>query len=155
MNRSTATVWIGALALACAVGIPVLAIGKGQDANTACQTNAEQLAKGVLMYTQDYDLKFPPMKSAATFKRVVSPYVRGDVMFACPDSSRPYALNAGLSGKRLASVTAPAATVLFRDAKPHKDRLYTVAYVDGHVQRIAHPPAFTHGSGRDAGSKPK
>jgi prepilin-type processing-associated H-X9-DG protein len=99
------------------------------------------------------------MKDAATVKRLLLPYVRGnEAVFADPQTHEPYQPNPSLSGRRRSFVVVsrrdsqgkparprrspseipgPAAQVVaFYEATPAPDGTRAVLFLDGHVQVI-------------------
>jgi hypothetical protein len=98
--------------------------------------NLRQLGTALLMYVQDYDEVLPPMKDAATVKKVLQPYVKNESVFVNPDSKEPYQPNPILSKKKLAHMTAPADMVAFFEANPAADGTRGVVFLDGHAKRI-------------------
>jgi hypothetical protein len=98
------------------------------------------LGLAVLMYTQDYDDVFPPMKEAKKFQEVVTPYVRGATMpadyFVNPITSKPYVLNLILSQHKLATLPHVASFALAYEDQPASDGTRGVVFVDGHAARI-------------------
>ena len=128
-----------------------------ENANAISTSNLKQLGLGVLQYVQDYDERFPPMRSAqsmaeitnstnnsrsgartgklATVQSVVYPYVRSTQIFAHPTTRQLYRPNLNLSGRSLAEINEPSRTVEFYEASPASDGTRAVLYVDGHVRR--------------------
>ena len=123
-------------------------------ANAQSTSNLKQIGLGLLQYTQDYDEKLPPMRSAqsmaeiensarqqrpsgklSTVQQVVYPYVRNSQIFAHPTTRQLYRPNLNLSGRGLAEVNEPARTVAFYEAAPANDGTRAVLYLDGHVKR--------------------
>jgi hypothetical protein len=128
----------GAALLACAGAVSLLAFARAQQSsdNAACMSNLKQMCLGLLMYVQDYDEKYPLMKTAVQLQPRLLPYVKNRAIFTCPVTKKPYQPNAGLSYKKLASFASPATTWALRDAQAHPDRMWTVGWLDGHVTRV-------------------
>ncbi len=99
-------------------------------------SNLKQVSLGLLQYVQDYDENLPPMKDAATVKKAIYPYVKSDQIFIQPDTKRPYKPNSSLSGRSLATFSAPATMVTFYEDAADQDNTRAVAFLDGHVVRI-------------------
>ena len=106
----------------------------------SCLSNLKQLGLGTLMYSQDWDGKLPPMKSAAAYQKAIMPYVKNMGIFVCPVTKAPYAPVASLSGKLITRIKSPAATVAIQDSRPHPNGWKSVAYVDGHAKMVKAPP---------------
>jgi prepilin-type processing-associated H-X9-DG protein len=121
------------LLLICA-GITLFALKNGaQSSALNCTNNARQLVTAILNYAHDHNETLPPTTPPAAFQTALMPYVPGHSAFLCPSTNLPYAINPNLSGVSLASISDWGNTVLLRDAQPHSDGEYTVAYLDGYV----------------------
>ncbi|MCW3055674.1 MAG: hypothetical protein JWN14_4844, partial [Chthonomonadales bacterium] len=88
-----------------------------------CLSNIKQLDLGVLMYTQDYDDRYPLPK---TWNDEIYPYVKNKVVFQCPSEEEEeklptYAMNGSLKGKVSAAVDKQAQTVMLFDSIPGKN----------------------------------
>jgi hypothetical protein len=111
-----------------------------QDSNevTQCLSHIKQLSIGTLMYVQDYDERYPPMKEAAYVKPRVMPYIKNESIFSCPTSHEAFVPNPALNYVSIAEVQSPATMMVWRDAKPHdlgEGKLaWNVGYVDGHAK---------------------
>jgi prepilin-type processing-associated H-X9-DG protein len=121
---------------------------------TADISNLKQLALGVLLYAQDHAERFP---ASDRWMDEILPYTKSRALFHDPSDqsghAASYAFNRALSGATLASVSAPATTVLIFDSTlgtwnasdtgqslPHPDRHNggnDFAYADGHVRKVA------------------
>ncbi len=126
---------------------------RGAAATRACQGNLKQLALGMLMYAQDYDMRFPPADRwcAATY-----PYVRNRQIHHCPadDAAFSYAYNYKLSRRLLDEVAYPSEMIMLYESEIGKgdafdwpdfpgtsvpdpgrhDEANNYAYADGHVR---------------------
>src|SRR5258708_643646 len=98
---------IAALALlsVCAFGL----FHKGDG--DSCRSNLKQYALGILMYVQDYDERYPPMKQPAQVEHRVMPYIKNKAVFSCPDTGAEYLPNPALNYGNLASIKSPASTL--------------------------------------------
>ncbi len=146
-RRWARVVVASSLLLGCAVPISLgaLALARQDDAGVRdCQSNLKQYALGILMYTQDYDERYPPMQFPAQVEHRVDPYVKNRALFRCPTSGMDYLPNPALSYLTLGKVNAPARMVMLRDAKPHTTEGgqagWNVAYADGHVRLVSTEP---------------
>lgn len=101
-----------------------------------CPTNLKNANMALLMYIQDWDERFPPMKDVALIRMVLSPYVRNMDTFFCPTSKQPYSPNPNLHRKSLIDIHFPFETPSFYELTIHPDGLRGVAYVDGHVKFV-------------------
>lgn len=107
------------------------------DPKEATVSDLKQLGLAFSQYTQDYDEKLPPMKSAAVAKKALSPYVKQDAVFEQPQTHTLFQPNASLSGRSLASFDDPSSMVVYYEAAPEDDNLRAVLFLDGHVKRLA------------------
>lgn len=124
------------LATTAAILFPVFAQARAKARAISSLSNLKQLGLAAMMYSQDYDEVFPPMKDAATLKKVVFPYVKNESVFVQPGTNVPYRANLYLSRKRLAAIAAPAKMVLFYEAEPASDHTRGVCFADGHAVRV-------------------
>lgn len=122
--------------------------------NEESVSNLKQVGLALLQYTQDYDEKLPPMRSAtsvrqittnrdprrATVQEVLQPYARSVEIFRHPRTRELYRPNAWLSRKSLAQIENLeqdlTATVAFYEASPWRDRKRAVLFLDGYVRRV-------------------
>ncbi len=107
------------------------------DPIPASVSNLKQLGLAFVQYTQDYDEKLPPMKTAETAKTALYPYVKEDSIFEQPPTHTLYQPNTSLSGRTLASFDNPSTMVIYYEATPADDGLRAVLFLDGHVKRIS------------------
>jgi prepilin-type processing-associated H-X9-DG protein len=134
---------------------PARDIEKPQDRaitmNAQSAANLRQVGLALMQYTQDYDEKLPPMRSAhslqqmrearlnppqtATVQFLLQPYARTMEIFRHPGTRRVYRPNPFLSRKSLAAIENPAQMVAFYEAAPAPDGRRAVLYLDGHVMR--------------------
>lgn len=145
---------IGAIAVVLAgYSRAVMRQGDPQD-QPACQSNLKQFGLSILMYVQDYDERYPPMKFAPQVQNRVFPYVKNKAVFTCPATGAEYLPNPALNYVNLASIKSPATLVMLRDAKPHTDESgkpsWNAGYADGHVKLVSTEPAL----GRPAPTPP-
>lgn len=109
--------------------------GGGSDNNAKCVTNQHIVLSGLTQYLQDWDENFPAMSSPAEFQADVSPYIEHPGRFDCPDTHQLYSPNTALSYLAEAEVGAQGTTYAFKDTVAHTDGKFTVAFLDGHVER--------------------
>lgn len=136
-----AAVFAIAVAATCCYGV------LRQDAEAqrrTCVSNLKQLSLGALMYVQDYDERYPPMKFASQTHERLYPYIRNRGIYTCPATRADYVPNPALNYVFAKKIAGPASTVQFCDAKPHTadagGRSWGVAYADGHVMTIDTEP---------------
>jgi hypothetical protein len=115
------------------------------QALSMCQSGLKQFALGMMMYLQDYDERFPPMRFPAQVQNRVLPYVKNRDVFSCPATGTDYLPNPALNYVALTAIKAPADVTMLRDAKPHttdaEKPAWNVAYADGHVRlSLREPP---------------
>jgi len=85
---------IAIIAILAAILFPVFAKAREKARQTSCLSNLKQLGTAVLMYTQDYDERFPPNYSYCVggtqlfwWDDLVQPYVNNRQLFICPSST--------------------------------------------------------------------
>jgi hypothetical protein len=126
----------------CGLGVPILAAllfpvfaqAKWSAKKVQTLSNMKQLSLAMIMYTTDFDDKFPPtMDSALAVKPFVEAYAKNDGIFLSlhPEGSELLG-NGKLAGKASQNILRPADTLMFYDEKPWQDKLLA-AYTDGHV----------------------
>jgi hypothetical protein len=126
-----------------------------------CARRLKRLAFLMRMYAEDYDNRLPPVRTSADIRRYLQAYVGGysptypwqpeeladrkGPIFVCPLTKLPYEMNPATTsldiGWEFANVKRPETLVLLHDPKPHPTRLWTVAYLDGHVLQEKRLPA--------------
>jgi hypothetical protein len=131
-----------------------------KDEAPSAASQLKQIGLALLMYAQDYDEVLPPMENAATVKRLLLPYVRGnEALFVSPRTHEPYQPNPSVSRRRRASfsmspgrdsrgkpipsrryradIPGPAGEIVaFYEASPAPDRTRAVFFLDGQVRVI-------------------
>jgi prepilin-type processing-associated H-X9-DG protein len=102
-----------------AIVFPVFARAREKARQASCLSNEKQLALGVLMYNQDYDLVFP-MKH--NWSDGLMPYARNTMIFRCPSEQNQtvdsYAYNERLHKCKVGQVPRPAEAVMLFDSQP-------------------------------------
>ncbi len=82
----------------------------------SCLSNLKQIATGVMMYVQDHDGKLP---DADRWVDELMPYLQNQAVFKCPAAPElecGYAMNAVLSGVKVAELQKPSEMVLLFDS---------------------------------------
>src|SRR5688500_6611534 len=69
-----------------------------------CLSNMKHLGLAMVMYSQDWDGKLPPMRSTAKYQKSIALYVRSRTAYICPSTNAPYAPVGALSGKAVKSI---------------------------------------------------
>ena len=101
------------ISLLATILFPLFAYTREKGRQSACLSNAHQLALAVLMYAQDSDETLPPVAlgtdpSVILWPDLLTPYIRSDAVRRCP--SDPDARNSyGLNEITLPDLTDPAA----------------------------------------------
>jgi prepilin-type N-terminal cleavage/methylation domain-containing protein len=87
---------IAIIAILAAILFPVFARAREKARQTACLSNAKQMALGVQMYAQDYDETVIPYyqdgNSPASMRlwwNILNPYVMNMQVYLCPSSPMP------------------------------------------------------------------
>ena len=107
------------------------------DPKQATVSDMKQLGLAFLQYTQDYDEKLPPLKTAEIAKTALYPYAKSDSVFEQPQTHALFQPNTSLSGRSLATFNSPSTMVVYYEAAPEDDGLRAVLFLDGHVKRLA------------------
>ena len=81
-------------------------------------TNLKSLSSALTAYVQDYDESFPIALNKETVQRLTLPYAKDTSVYSDPNTNIPFEWNSYLSGKALASIEVPTATVSFYVAIP-------------------------------------
>jgi len=156
MNRATSKkgftliellVVIAIISILAAILFPVFARARENARRTSCMSNLKQIGLGILMYSQDYDEKFPQARVELTASKVTAtnpygwadalqPYVKSVQLFQCPSETEgpiddPTSINPGysdywynrmLSGESQAAVAAVSQTVMNGDGNGNSSR---------------------------------
>jgi hypothetical protein len=109
---------------------------RAQLSRTTSVSNLKQVSLGILMYVQDYDEIYPPLRDAKQTKELVMPYIKNEQVFLDPATKQPYGMNLDLSYRAQAEIERPAETVVLFETSPGPDGMRAVAFGDGHVKRI-------------------
>ena len=125
---------IAIIAILAAILFPVFAKAREKARAISCTSNMKQVGLAILQYNQDNDEKFPVGLSTNNvtanylgqgWAGEVSAYAKSTGVFKCPDDSTPqgtngtvtiypvsYAFNSNMAPASLASMNAPASTVM-------------------------------------------
>lgn len=111
--------------------------GRLKEINLESVTNLKQDALGFVMYVQDYDERLPPTPTQASLWPLVAPYIKNDKITVHPQTGEKYRVNLSLSGKLLVKIKAPGSMPILFEPQPAPDSTRAIAFLDGHVQRLA------------------
>jgi prepilin-type N-terminal cleavage/methylation domain-containing protein/prepilin-type processing-associated H-X9-DG protein len=84
---------IAIIAILAAILFPVFAQAREKARQTSCASNLKNLGMAVLLYTQDFDERFPlaayvtPAFDVVTWHDLTDPYARNTQIWHCPSSS--------------------------------------------------------------------
>ncbi|HHX40811.1 MAG TPA: DUF1559 domain-containing protein [Armatimonadetes bacterium] len=110
---------IAIIAILAAILFPVFARARENARKATCQSNINQLNKGILMYVQDYDERLPTRYDGkAQWKDQIMPYVKNTDALRCP-STKQYSIGWAqgyLDRVTMAQIQSPAETVILCDA---------------------------------------
>jgi prepilin-type processing-associated H-X9-DG protein len=137
---------------------PVFAQAREKARQTSCLNNIKQMSLGMLMYTQDYDGKFPPTPG---WMDKIAPYIKKEEVYHCPTAKSDdgnaygYSFNAQVSTVSVTKIASPATTALVFDSiaegrsasakglqvmTPGRHaRTNNIGYTDGHAQAVPTP----------------
>lgn len=76
---------IAIIAILAAILFPVFARARENARRASCMSNLKQIALGFMMYTQDYDDRFPYYSGGGEMA-FIFPYVKSAQVFRCPSS---------------------------------------------------------------------
>lgn len=134
--------------------LPVLR-AREKARTSSCMSNVKQIALGLLMYSQDYDERFP---LGYNWNEAMYPYIKNNVVFVCPqkpDLRCGYALCQTVVEKNLSEFNSPAEEKMLFDARQHggeeqwnfvadesaadfrHNRGLVVGFVDGHCKWLS------------------
>jgi prepilin-type processing-associated H-X9-DG protein len=103
-----------------------------QEQQRASATNLRQCAVAVLMYCQDHEMILPDIEAYTALAKE-----HPTVWWRHPATNDLYRYNLGAAGKPLREFHHPDMTPLVYEATPWPDGSRTIAYLDGHVQRVS------------------
>lgn len=107
---------IAIIAILASILFPVFARARENARRASCMSNLKQIGLGVMMYTQDYDEKYPPAYIGPTtqapvdgwwlspyvfWQQLLYPYTKSDQVYYCPSAAKntgfngPFTLNYG------------------------------------------------------------
>ncbi len=101
---------IAIIAILAAILFPVFAQAREKARQTVCVSNMKQIGTALLMYTQDYDEQFSPIRvalenglhgeanSVLTWRNVIQPYLKSFDVFSCPSNPNGKPTGPGTAG---------------------------------------------------------
>jgi prepilin-type processing-associated H-X9-DG protein len=134
------------VAIFAAILFPVFAQAREKARTMSCLANVKQLSAAMVMYSQDYDGRFP---RATVWMDAIRPRITKETVYHCPSvrgsgpSSFGYAFNSNLTGKKAAAIPNPAAARMLYDSSN------LARNASDPVTSLANPPR--HGSGNILG----
>lgn len=134
---------IAIIAILAAILFPVFARAREKARQASCASNEKQLALGVLMYTQDYDGKYPALRTSYPnaahqaangvcdfWSESVQPYVKNWQLFTCPSHdpvatggplgqahAKNYSFNPFMQMRKDAEVPAPSDILMLEESQ--------------------------------------
>lgn len=132
---------VGVLGIVAAIIAPLFMRARGSDGHgSSCQRNLKQIGLGFAQYIQDYNEKYPPVRSgsgaqASGWINSLQPYVKSSQIYGCPKDnnwnigsdahSRGYTsfwMNANASGLNQSAIPATALLILSGDGNDGSDQ---------------------------------
>lgn len=108
-----------------------------EQVNARVSSSLSTLAFALQGYANEHNGVLPNLDSPAAAREALESFVGDPSAFVHPMTSEPYQPNPSLSGKTLADIANPSATIAFYEATPDADGTRNVSYLDGAVDRIA------------------
>jgi prepilin-type processing-associated H-X9-DG protein len=145
---------IAVISILAAILFPVFARARENARRASCMSNLKQIGLGIMMYTQDYDEKYPQdrIPTAQTppdgvwasnlwfWQQMIYPYTKSDQIYICPSSpitgQKPYdsqyGINTLITGWQgatsisLGAVNSPSTTYLAMDSGMYSMDMYYI-----------------------------
>jgi hypothetical protein len=114
----------------------ILERARASAINTSSLSNLKQIGTAMVMYAQDYDEVFPPLRNPAEAKRLLMPYIKSEDVFVHPGSKKPYVPNPAASRKSLAVIERPVDLIVFYEPDAAPDGTRGAVFADGHAKRL-------------------
>ncbi len=106
-----------------------------------CASNIRQCGLGMIMFASDWDdkMKVPPSQSEV--RKALTPYMKNDKLFKCPDSGEYFSFNVKLAGVWFPSLEDPSQTIMFYEGSKGQlsfrhDGKANICFCDGHVKSV-------------------
>ncbi|MBI5708255.1 MAG: hypothetical protein HZC36_14830 [Armatimonadetes bacterium] len=121
---------------------PLFQEAKSRAMSTTALSNVKQLAVATIMYSSDYDDKYPP--TVGGWHKAIFPYCKNERLFKAPGDKGQgdsFALNAYVAGKSYSRMAMPSDVVMVYQGKGQKlafDQTgrAAVAFCDGHARLV-------------------
>jgi len=111
--------------------------GELRSLQTQTESNAKQLALGMLMYTSDWDDILPYAQDTKAAYYITQPYIKNtSTTKTLNPNGGMLRLNMSIAGVNSAKIPNPADTPMYYDSLPWPDGRYVVAFCDGHVKLV-------------------
>ena len=150
---------IAIIAILASILFPVFARARENARRTSCISNLKQIGLGTMMYTQDYDEKYPPTYILTSqpapggedwssgvawyWQQILYPYTKSMQLYRCPSTttnlpnamSNNYGVNLyviSLNSLSMATINAPATTYLIMDSGEYRIDAYYTFNSSGH-----------------------
>ena len=125
------------------IGVTVgfIKLFQGQRVNASSVMNLHQISLGLLMYTDDYNNRFPDLSDPLSLKKAVAIYLNKDAsqterFFVHPKTGKPYEPNSPLSYQERKGPNASAGIAVIYEDEPSGDGTRGVLFGDCHVERV-------------------
>lgn len=124
---------IAIIAILASILFPVFGRARENARRSSCQSNLKQIGLAFTQYTQDYDERMVPSRTAGAgspyfaWHQIIQPYVKSTQLLTCPSATTKaltYAYVGGLGGAggvSLAAIQAPSLTPMNTDARGTDD----------------------------------
>src|SRR5579864_1016576 len=101
---------IAIIAILAAILFPVFAQAREKARQTSCLSNMKQIGLAAIMYVQDYDEEYSPIRVAditgpngepdaiITWRNVIQPYIKNLDVFSCPSNPNARPTGPGTAG---------------------------------------------------------
>lgn len=121
---------LGLIMLLAALLFPALSRAREGGRRTACLSNLSQVARGLQMYVQDNNRRYPPIPPAPAdgsegWALAIANTLKNDAIFQCPSQGEPinkgftdYWLNGDLQGISEVRLRTPTSVILAGDGEP-------------------------------------
>ena len=110
---------IAIIAILAAILFPVFARARENARKATCQSNVNQLVKGIVMYVQDYDERLPARYyTGVQWSDAIQPYVKNTQAFKCPSNPQTNGIGWAqgvLDWRAMAEIQSPAETIVIGD----------------------------------------
>jgi hypothetical protein len=113
------------------------AIRSNLQKETFSRSHLRQLNFAILRYLVDNDSVYPALNSPKKLREQFNKMYVSTANLTCPFANKPYAMNAGLAGKKRSSVKEPHRTLLFWSTAQIPGGGHLVLDAGGTVKRLS------------------